>query len=79
VVTVARAFSTTNQLEIQMQTQIRHLKGDDVPKAWRPTWAVCWVVEVDGQIIAGPYASREEAEAAASGEEDPKLSQTPAP
>jgi len=40
---------------------------------------VCWVVEVDGQIIAGPYASREEAEAAASGDEDPKLSQTPAP
>lgn len=62
-----------------MQTQIKHLKGDEVPQAWRPTWVVCWVVEVDGQIIAGPYASREEAEAAASGEQDPKVSQTPAP
>lgn len=62
-----------------MQTRIKHLIGEEVPKAWRPTWVVCWVVEVDGNVIAGPYSTREEAEAAASGKEDPKLSQTPTP
>ena len=62
-----------------MQVKVKHLSGEDVPKAWRPTWVVCWVVEVDGNIIAGPYTTRAEAEAAASGKEDPKVSQTPTP
>ena len=34
-----------------MRAQIKHLSGEDVPKAWRPTWAVCWVVELDGAVI----------------------------
>jgi len=62
-----------------MEVKIKHLSGEDVPKAWRPTWVVCYVVEVDGNIIAGPYTTRAEAEAAASGKEDPKVSQTPTP
>jgi len=62
-----------------MEVKIKHLSGEDVPKAWRPTWVVCYVVEVDGNIIAGPYTTRAEAEAAASGKQDPKVSQTPTP
>ena len=62
-----------------MQVKVKHLSGEDVPKAWRPTWVVCWVVEVDGNIIAGPYNTRDEAQAVASGNEDPKVSQTPTP
>jgi len=62
-----------------MQVKVKHLSGEDVPKAWRPTWVVCWVVEVDGNIIAGPYNTRDEAQAVASGKEDPKVSQTPTP
>lgn len=62
-----------------MQTQIRQLTGDEVPQAWRPTWATCWVVEMDGRAIAGPYASQEEAQAVLDGEEPPKVTQTPTP
>jgi len=62
-----------------MTPQIKHLSGIDVPQAWRPTWAVCWVVEVDGEIIAGPYTTSEEARAVASGQQEPRFSQTPEP
>ena len=44
-----------------MTSQIKHLSGEDVPKAWRPTWAVCWVVELNGTIVGGPYATEAEA------------------
>ena len=60
-----------------MTSQIKHLSGEDVPKAWRPTWAVCWVVELNGTIVGGPYAT--EAEARAVDGEEPRISQTPAP
>ncbi|MTZ15489.1 hypothetical protein GNE00_17190 [Pseudomonas sp. JL972] len=62
-----------------MRAQIKHLSGEDVPKAWRPAWAVCWVVELDGAVIGGPYASEAQARAVANGDEEPRLSQTPAP
>ena len=62
-----------------MTSQIKHLSGDDVPKAWRPTWAVCWVVELNGTVVAGPYATEEEARAVAEGKKEPRISQTPAP
>ncbi|MCQ4242764.1 hypothetical protein [Stutzerimonas stutzeri] len=62
-----------------MQTSIRHLSGEEVPKSWRPTWVTCWVVEMDGTTIAGPYATREEAQAVIDGEQKPKISQTPTP
>ncbi|EIK52614.1 hypothetical protein YO5_14336 [Stutzerimonas stutzeri TS44] len=62
-----------------MHAQIKHLSGENVPKAWRPTWAVCWVVELDGAVIGGPYASEAQARAVANGDEEPRLSQTPAP
>ncbi len=62
-----------------MQTTIRHLTGDEVPQGWRPTWVTCWVVELDGKTIAGPYATREEAQAVMDGDQDPKISQTPTP
>lgn len=62
-----------------MRAQIKHLSCEDVPKAWRPTWAVCWVVELDGAVIGGPYASEAQARAVADGDEEPRLSQTPAP
>ncbi len=62
-----------------VRAQIKHLSGEDVPKAWRPTWAVCWVVELDGAVIGGPYASEAQARAVADGDEEPRLSQTPAP
>ncbi|CJK40951.1 Uncharacterised protein [Streptococcus pneumoniae] len=62
-----------------MTLQIKHLSGEDVPKAWRPTWAVCWVVELNGTIVGGPYATEAEARAVADGEEEPRISQTPAP
>jgi hypothetical protein len=62
-----------------MQKAIKHLTGDEVPQGWRPTWVTCWVVEMDGKTIAGPYATREEAQAVMDGEQDPKVSQTPTP
>ena len=62
-----------------MQTSIKHLSGDEVPKSWRPTWVTCWVVEMDGTTIAGPYAPREEAQAVVDGKQEPKISQSPAP
>lgn len=62
-----------------MAPQIKQLTGEEVPKAWRPTWVVCWVVELDGALIGGPYASEAEARAVADGEGEPRLSQTPAP
>ena len=62
-----------------MTSQIKHLSGEDVPKAWRPTSAVCWVVELNGTIVGGPYATEAEARAVADGEEEPRISQTPAP
>ena len=39
-----------------MHAQIKHLSGEDVPKAWRPTWAVCWVVQLDAALNAGQGA-----------------------
>lgn len=62
-----------------MQTTIRHLTGDEIPQGWRPTWVTCWVVEMDGKTIAGPYATRAEAQAVMDGEQEPKVSQTPTP
>ena len=62
-----------------MQRRIKHLTGDDVPQGWRPTWVTCWVVEIDGQTIAGPYATEAEAQAVLDGEQDPKILQTPTP
>jgi len=68
-----------------MTSQIKHLSGEDVPKAWRPTWAVCWVVELngtvvgDGTVVGGPYATEEEARAVLEGKEEPRISQTPTP
>jgi hypothetical protein len=62
-----------------MQTSIKHLSGDEVPKSWRPAWVTCWVVEMDGTTIAGPYATREEAQAVVDGKQEPKISQSPAP
>lgn len=62
-----------------MQTGIRHLSGEDVPKSWRPTWVECWVVEMDGTTIAGPYATREEAQAVVDGREEPRISESPTP
>ncbi|KRW70224.1 hypothetical protein ACQKFE_07040 [Stutzerimonas stutzeri] len=62
-----------------MTSQIKHLSGEDVPKAWRPTWAVCWVVELNGTVVGGPYATEEEARAVLEGKEEPRISQTPTP
>ncbi|MCF7203102.1 hypothetical protein [Pseudomonas oligotrophica] len=62
-----------------MSLQIKQLSGDDVPKAWRPTWAVCWVVELDGTVVGGPYNDEQQARAVAEGREPPRLLQTPAP
>ena len=62
-----------------MTSQIIHLSGEDVPKAWRPTWAVCWVVELNGTVVGGPYATEEEARAVLEGKEEPRISQTPTP
>jgi len=68
-----------HEREMSMSLQIKHLSGDDVPKAWRPTWAVCWVVELDGTVVGGPYRTEEEARAVAEGESEPRILQTPAP
>lgn len=62
-----------------MTSQVKHLSGEDVPKAWRPTWAVCWVVELNGTVVVGPYATEEEARAVLEGKEEPRISQTPTP
>ncbi|MCW3149124.1 hypothetical protein N8H22_11015 [Stutzerimonas stutzeri] len=62
-----------------MSLQIKYLSGDDVPQAWRPTWVVCWIVELDGTLIGGPYATEAQARAVADGKQEPRLSQTPAP
>jgi len=40
---------------------------------------VCWVVELNGTIVGGPYATEQEARAVADGDEEPRISQTPAP
>lgn len=62
-----------------MQRSIKQLTGDEIPQGWRPTWVTCWVVDLDGKTIAGPYATQAEAEAVMNGEALPKVSQTPAP
>ena len=41
-----------------MTSQIKHLSGEDVPKAWRPTWVVCWVVELNGTIVGSAHLVR---------------------
>lgn len=60
-----------------MKPQTRQLRGDEIPAAWRPAWEVCWVVELDGQVVAGPYASESEAQAVAASEKRPGDFQTP--
>jgi hypothetical protein len=62
-----------------MQRSIKQLTGDEIPQGWRPTWVTCWVVDLDGKTIAGPYATQAEAQAVMDGKELPKVSQTPAP
>lgn len=51
-----------------MNAVVKQLKSDEIPQAWRAAWMVCWVVELDGKIVAGPFASAGEAEAVARGE-----------
>ncbi|WP_028240576.1 hypothetical protein [Stutzerimonas azotifigens] len=60
-----------------MKPQTRQLRGDEIPDAWRPAWEVCWVVELDGKVVAGPYASQSEAQAVADSEKRPDEFQTP--
>lgn len=59
-----------------MKPTVRKLTSDEMPASWRPTWVVCWVVELDGAIMGGPYASEAEAQAVASGEKAPDTDHT---
>ncbi len=51
-----------------MKLEVKQLKSNEIPQAWRAAWVVCWVVELDGKIMAGPFASEDEAQAVARGE-----------
>lgn len=51
-----------------MKLEVKELKSNEIPQAWRAAWMVCWVVELDGKIMAGPFATESEARAVADGE-----------
>ncbi|WP_421683918.1 hypothetical protein HKW98_05650 [Stutzerimonas urumqiensis] len=60
-----------------MTPEVKELRGDQIPDAWRPAWAACWVVELNGAIMAGPYVSESEARSVAEGKRVPQDFQTP--
>jgi hypothetical protein len=53
----------SSTVEVDMKTEVIQLKGDQLPDVWRPAWEVCWAIVMDGSLMAGPYASEEEARA----------------
>ncbi|MBB3103697.1 hypothetical protein [Azomonas macrocytogenes] len=50
-----------------MKIEVKKLKSKEIPQAWRAAWLVCWVVELDGCTVAGPFASQALAQAVADG------------
>jgi hypothetical protein len=56
-----------------MKPQVVELNGDQIPDVWRPAWERCWAVMLNGELVAGPFATAGEAESAASGDTPPPV------